>query len=106
VIAYLPHFDCGVLGAGGYFVVIEGIPFEIEDGTSVTRYFGRVYVNATNVFDGYDDESSAPAFLRHYGHKFGIDSAKGRVVRCIFGYLYVFVADVFFVRIAVYVSVF
>ena len=77
VVAYLPHFDCGVLGARGDLVVVERIPLEVEDGPAVSAHFGHVDVDAARVLDGYDDESAAAALLRYHGHKLGIDRAEG-----------------------------
>jgi len=106
VVAYLPHFYGRVFGARGYFVVVERIPFEVEHGTTVSAHFGRVYVNATGVLYWNDYERTAAALFGDDGHKFRVDGAKGGVVRGIFRYFYVLVADIFFVGISVYVSVF
>ena len=106
VIAYLPHFYGRVFGARGYFVVVEWIPFEVEYGTTVATHFGRVYVDTTGVLYWNDYERAATAFFCDDGDKFWIDCAKCGVMRGIFRYFYVLVANIFFVGISVYVSVF
>ena len=106
VVSDLPHFYGGVLGARGDLVVIERIPFEVEDGPAVSTHFGRIHINTTGVLDRYDNKRTAATLFRDYRHELGVDGAEGGVVRRIFGDLYVLVADIFFVRVTIYVSVF
>ncbi len=105
VIADLPHFDGGVLGARSDLVIIERVPLDVEHGSAVSAYLGHVDVDAARLLERYHDKGTATAFLGHDGDELRIDRAECRVVRGILRNLYVLVADVLFVRVAVNVPI-
>ena len=44
----VPELDGAVLGAAGYDVVVERVPFDVGDGSTVSVYLGSLKVEIQN----------------------------------------------------------
>lgn len=77
---YVPQLDGAIIGARGYDIVVERVPFYVENRSSVTCYFPTVKIKPSSLFDGEDEEGAAAGDLCDDGNELGVDGAEVRIV--------------------------